>query len=639
MNRYLLIIFTLLALFSNAQDLSSELQKFALQESHHKSQLFSFKENSSNSETDLVYQRMEWQIDPAVRYISGEVTSYFRWKSADADTLYFDLHQDLQVDSVFWNNERTGFTHSNNQIKIPVTTALDSDQTDSVSVFYRGVPPSSGFGSFETNFHGTEFTPVLWTLSEPYGAMEWWPCKQSLADKIDSIDVIVTTPEQYRTASNGVLVSDLVDGNKRTVHWKHRHPIATYLVAIAVTNYATYSDTLELGDGRVIDILNYIYPENLDNAKNQTPVTAEVMQFYNQLVDEYPFADEKYGHAQFGWGGGMEHQTMSFMGGFSFGLIAHELAHQWFGDYITLASWQDIWLNEGFATYMNALAIENLRPDDWRNWKKSTVTNIVSSTGGSVFVVDTTDVNRIFNYRLTYQKASYLLHMLRWILGDDTFIEGLRNYYHDPAVANGFALTPDFQKHMEEVGDTTLQEFFNDWLYGEGYPTYSLTYWQTSDEDVTISLSQSSSHSSVNFFEMPVPVRLYSTDRSDSIDIRLNHIQNDQLFKVNPGFTVTEVKIDPDYWLISKTDQVVSVPVLHLEETEIFPNPVKNNLTLKLASGITVSSIEIYSMDGKQLKQISNPKKNINVAALKAGTYILKAQTNKGTLNQKFIKN
>lgn len=637
MNRFLIFIFLILSAIVKGQDFSDELKTISMAESRNKSALFHFNEFSSYAETDLIYQRMEWQIDPAVRYISGKVTSYINWNVTSSDTVYFDLHQDLHVDSVFWNNSRIGFAHQNNKIKIPVITIINTTQTDSATIYYHGIPPSSGFGSFETSFHGT--TPVMWTLSEPYGAMEWWPCKQSLTDKIDSIDVIVTTPEQYRTASNGVVVSDVVSGNKRIMHWKHRHPIASYLVAIAATNYATYSDSLELEDGRVIDILNYIYPENLNNVKDQTPVTAEVMAFYNQLVDEYPFADEKYGHAQFGWGGGMEHQTMSFMGGFTFGLIAHELAHQWFGDYITLASWQDIWLNEGFATYLNALAIENLRPIDWPGWKKSTVTSICSIPGGSVFISDTSNVNDMFNYRLSYQKASYILHMLRWVTGDNAFFEGLRNYYHDPAVANGFARTSDFQKHMEEAGDTTLQEFFNDWLYGEGYPVYSLTYWQSAGDDLSIMLEQSSSHSAVDFFEMPVPLRLYNAGRTQSLNLRLDHTQNDQVFKINPGFIVAEVEIDPDFWLISKTDQIVSVPLMTKGNLEIYPNPVKKKLTLKLAADTAVLSMGIYSMDGKQLKKVLTTKTYVDVSVLEAGTYILQVQTDKGILNQKFIKN
>lgn len=633
------IIF-LLVLFTQAkgQDISFNLEKIARQENRQKELLRHFKESASYNTTDFVYQRMEWEIDPAVRLISGKVTTYFKLLSESVDTVFLDLHQDLTVDSILGNNMKLSYSHLNNKIGIPVSATQALDQIDSFSVFYHGVPPSSGFGSFETGTHGSEQVPVLWTLSEPYGAMEWWPCKQSLADKIDSIDVIVTTPENYRTASNGVLASDVVSGNKRTVHWKHRHPIATYLVAIAATNYATYSDTLTLPDNRVVDILNYVYPENLETAKEQTPVTAEVMQFYNNLVDEYPFADEKYGHAQFGWGGGMEHQTMSFMGGFSFGLIAHELAHQWFGDYITLASWQDIWLNEGFATYLNALAIENLRPGDWTGWKKSTVESIVKIPDGSVFVTDTSDVNRVFNFRLTYQKASYLLHMLRWVLGDNAFFDGLRSYYHDPAVANGFATTAQFQKHMEEAGDTSLQEFFNDWLYGEGYPLYSLTYWQPSDHELTIQLSQTSSDTSVDFFEMPVPVRLYDQDHTQSMDVRLNNTENNQVFVTDPGFKVTEIEIDPDYWLISKTDQVVEARQISDDnKINIYPNPASSILFFSCGTHQKVKGIRITGVNGKEFIRLAKKQEQIDISQLPAGIYLFNVKLKDGLVSKKFI--
>ena len=640
MIRYIIILFLLLIFTGKAscQDIYFDLEKLAIQESRQKVLLSNYTENASSGETDFIYQRMEWQIDPAVRYISGKVTSCYKPLSEVLDTVYLDLHQDLHVDSVTRNSQKIQYKHLHNKISIPITDIPGLEQVDSFSVYYHGVPPGSGFGSFETNVHGSLQTPVLWTLSEPYGAMEWWPCKQSLNDKIDSIDVIVTTPQQYRTASNGILVNDEINDNLRTVHWKHRHPIAAYLVAIAATDYVVYSDTLALDDERVIDILNYVYPENLEIASTQTPVTAEVMQFYNQLVDVYPFADEKYGHAQFGWGGGMEHQTMSFMGGFTFGLIAHELAHQWFGDYITTSSWQDIWLNEGFATYLNALAIENLKPNDWPGWKKSTVENIVKVTDGAVFVTDTSDVNRVFDYRLTYQKAAYILHMLRWVLGDENFFNGLRNYYHDPEIANNFATTAQLQKHMEEAGDTSLQEFFNDWYYGEGYPVYALNYWQPSENELRISLSQSTTHPSVGFFEMQVPVRLYNSDRTQTLDLRLNQVQNNQTFTVNPGFQVSFVELDPDYWLLSKTDHIVNVPEISDDNTfSVYPNPASTKLYFSCSANRNVKAMAIFDMTGKMFLHLAQKKGEIDISYLPSGTYLFRVEFEDGLVSQKFI--
>ncbi|WP_163325857.1 M1 family aminopeptidase [Draconibacterium mangrovi] len=613
--------------------------KLALEESRNFVLKSNFIESQNNSLTDFIYQRMEWQVDPAVRYISGEVTTHFKSQTGLLNTIEFDLSDSLTVDSVLIRNKTVTFTHQNNKLEVDLPESLLPDQLDSVSVFYQGVPTTSGFGSFETSFHGSEFTPVLWTLSEPYGALEWWPCKQSLADKIDSIDVIVTTPVKYKTASNGILVSEQLSDTTRTMHWEHRFPIATYLVAIAVTDYERYSDYLETENGDSIEILNYVYPEDLEDAKSKTPVTAEIMQLYQNLVGDYPFAAEKYGHAQFGWGGGMEHQTMSFMGNFGFGLIAHELAHQWFGDYITPGSWQDIWLNEGFATYLTGLSYENIETDWWPVWKQVYSDQVKQQPDGSVYVADTTSVARIFSSRLSYAKGGYLLHMLRWVIGDDTFFQGLKNYFNDPAVANGFAHSEDVIQHFEQVADTSLTEFFNDWHYGEGYPVYSASFKPGDGGKTLITLSQTTTHQSVDFFEMPVPVRLYTAGRTDSLDVRLNHTSNQQQFIVDTEFHVAEMVIDPDLWLISETQEIVGIPAeTNTQTIEIFPNPATTEISLRFSSSMEITGIRIFDMNGAEVKHFTiNPNK-INITVLVPGIYLLKAELADRTFQGRFIK-
>lgn len=613
--------------------------KLALQESRQFSLNSNFQEFQDYSNYDLVYQRMEWNVDPAIKYISGKVTSYFKSKTDNLTEIGFDLDSLMTIDSVFYQNQKVQVKRNGDRFFIQFENPVSFGQIDSVSVFYQGEPEKqqTGFGAFGMGIH--DGFPVMWTLSEPYGAREWWPCKQSLTDKIDSIDVIVNTPELYRTASNGVVVEDTVEAGYRKMHWKHRHPIATYLVAIAVTNYATYSDWLELEDGRKIEILNYVYPEKLDQAKTETPITADIIGLYNRLIGEYPFADEKYGHAQFEWGGGMEHQTMSFMFNFNFNLVAHELAHQWFGDYITLGSWQDIWLNEGFATFLEGLAFENLKPEWWYRFRKLNVERIISQPGGSVFVKDTTNESVIFSSRLSYSKGAWLLHMLRWELGDEKFFNGLRSYYNDPAVANGFATTSQFVKHMETAGDTTLTEFFNDWFYGEGYPLYSAGYKNAGDGFYKISLSQTPSHPSVSFFEMPVPVRFYSEGKTDSVDFRLIHTQNDQDFTVKVDFPVDSMVIDPEYWLISKTVKVTGTPLVQdITEFYVYPNPVQNKFSVVLPDGQPFRSIRIYSSAGQLKKEYLKRETFFDVSDLASGMYFLQLETNSEISVQKFVK-
>jgi aminopeptidase N len=546
----------------------------------------------------------------------------------------------MKVDSVIQHKLKIGFTQNENKLVISLNNTLKILETDSIHVYYKGVPEPeiNGFGSFTQTTHAG--IPVIFTLSEPYGAMEWWPCKQSLLDKIDSIDIIVTSPDTFRTASNGVLVLDTVENGHRKMHWKHRHPIATYLVAVAVTNYAEYSDWVDMGNGRKIEILNYVYPENLEKAKTETPVTAEFINLYNKLFGEYPFANEKYGHAQFGWGGGMEHQTMSFMYNFGYELIAHELAHQWFGDYITCGSWHDIWLNEGFATYLSGLVYENLQDGYWwPRFKKINVERIVSKPDGSVYVKDTTDVNAIFSGRLSYSKGAYLLHMLRWVLGDDDFFKGVRNYYNDPEIANNFALTHQFVQHMETAGDTSLTEFFNDWYYGEGFPVYSAEYVNLKEGLLKIKLSQTSSHPSVNFFEMPVPVRVYNAGKTDSTDFRLVNTMNNQEYFVNTDFTVAELKIDPDYWLVSKTALIVNAVTNSTQNNfSVYPNPFAESFSVFLPSDQELVSLQLFSSDGSILKNYTGNKTEFRWPEIAKGMYILRIKTKTEVFETKILK-
>ncbi len=642
MLRHLTFIFPIFifSLQTNGQIFDAgNTDKMALEESKHFLQKAAFYETENAAETDFIYQRMEWDIDPNVRYISGKITTLFICKTSSLSQIYFDLNDDMEVDSVCQRGHQLNFNRDSNQVIVNLANYLTENQLDSVSVYYHGIPAETGYGSFTKSTHGNESVPIIWTLSEPYGAMDWWPCKQSLNDKIDSIDIIVSSPEDYRTASNGILVSEKVESGKRIMHWKHRFPIATYLVAISVTNYVNYSDFVELEDGRKIEILNYVYPESENDAKNITTQSIKIMELYNELVGEYPFASEKYGHAQFGWHGGMEHQTMSFMGYFSFGLIAHEMAHQWFGDYITLGSWQDIWLNEGFATYLTGLTYENIDTYWWPLWKKARVDQITSEPGGSVYVSDTTDISRIFSSRLSYSKGAYLLHMLRWIIGDEAFFSAIRSYFEDPEVANGFARTSQLIKHFETAGDTTLTEFFNDWFYGEGYPVYSLNYIQPANDSLIIELSQTSSSSSVDFFEIPVPVRLYNSDKSDSLDLRLNQTTNNQVFIVDPGFEVDQVTIDPDYWLICKTASITDV-VVQTEYSNIlvYPNPVSDQLTISVPSGDRLIKTQLFSPNGKLISSFGENYTNIDLSKLQAGTYILVFQTSSGEFRKKIIK-
>ncbi len=614
--------------------------RIAIDEVRHYQKSARFVESDDYAATDVTYQRLDFKVDPAVNFISGSVFSIVRFLHDDVSAIRFDLMAGLVVDSVKYNQNKAAFQHSANKISITLPSSAKKNTTGSVEVFYHGVPPQTGMGSFIVSKHNN--VPVLWTLSEPYGARDWWPCKESLSDKIDSIDVFITCPGQYRAASNGKLISDEVSGSKRTAHWKHRYPIATYLVAIAVTNYEIYSETIDLPDGQKLELLNYIYPEYLATAKSKSSETRDIMNFYCRKFIAYPFASEKYGHAQFGWGGGMEHQTMSFMTNLDFELVAHEMAHQWFGDYITLASWHDIWLNEGFATYLTGLVYENLQNGVWwPNWKTNQITRIVSSAGGSVYVADTTDVNRIFNGRLSYSKGAYLLHMLRWEIGDGAFFKGLKNYLTDPKIANGFASQSQFVTHMETAVDTSLTEFFKDWYYGEGYPIFTLTYFPdpVNPTRQKVRISQSQSHPSVGFFDCTVPVRIWKGDKSKDLRLKLS-ASNQEFDLADEPFD--RLEFDPDKWLIAKLDKIMAAnPEMIVPGIRIIPDLAQHKIRIILPELKGNEAMQLFDGAGKMVmtQKLKNTDSLMDIGSLTYGLYLLKVQSGQTQKMEKIVVN
>lgn len=584
---------------------------------------------SASNNYDVKYYRCEWEVNPAVRFITGKVTLYFIVTAA-TNNIQLDLMNALTVDSVKQRNQVLTKQHSSNTLSVDFPAVINAGVLDSIAVFYKGVPANNGFGSFETTTHAG--TPVLWTLSEPYGSRDWWPCKNGLDDKADSIDILVTAPAQYKAAANGLLQSEtlIAGGTKKLTYWKHRYPIASYLVCFAVTNFAVFNNSVLLGSTS-LPMQTYCYPENQASFQNGTQNTLNAMQLFHNNFGDYPFINEKYGHVQFSWGGGMEHQTATFVVSIDESLCAHELGHQWFGDKITCASWEDIWLNEGFATFLAAFYMENKYPNNILNARKSVINNITSSAGGSVWVDDTTNVGRIFDGRLSYNKGSYLLYMLRWKLGDAAFFSGLRQYQKDTKLAYGFAKTDDLKRNLEQASGQNLTEFFKDWFKGQGYPSYNVQWTQVGKEYVNIKMNQTTSHASVDFFELPVALKFKNATQEKTIVV--DNKTNGETFFKNIGFIADTVLIDPEYWLVTKNNVSVKVPDAAAGQNiiQVFPNPVADHFYIYLRKMVSnTATISLYNAAGQRLytrtSSLVNGSEYLEIPSqyLPKGVYFLK---------------
>lgn len=562
---------------------------------------------------DVTYYQLAIAITatPNPNYVRGTVVMKAFALQDSLSVINMDLKNNMIVDSVRVGGVSCAFTRYSLNFDITLDHTYNNGDLLTVEVFYRGVPGSSGLGSFTFSTHGSK--PWVYTLSEPYGAKDWWPCKDHPSDKADSMDIYITCDSTLKAGSNGVLVSTVNNGNgTKTFHWKERYPITTYLVAVTLSNFVEFTHWFHYTATDSMPILNYVFSEHLANAQTQLARVPTMLSIFSNLFGLYPFVDEKYGHVEFGWGGAMEHQTMTSTITFSEYIIAHELGHQWFGDMITCANWHNIWMNEGFATYSEALYGEARygKPTYWSimNGNMSSAKNAV----GSIFVQDTTDVNGLFDGALVYDKGSVVLHMLRHVLGDSVFFDAMYAYANDPRYQHGAATTEDFQGVCEAVSGQDLDYFFTEWIYGEKYPRYQ--YWwskqagATGGYDVTLGVTQTTQTNNPVFYTMPIDYKLKATGWDTTITVFND--QQTQTFTYNVSHQPTTVLSDSSSWILRTAQQIA--PPVGIEDgvragrfalNQNHPNPFNPTTTITYQiPGAHRVSLVIYNALGQKVR-------------------------------------
>jgi aminopeptidase N len=642
---YYLFLFT--GIFGFSQSESEEFDRMVESEMKSASSLQNLRVNTNTLNYDVTYHELRFTVDPdnTTPFISGVVKTTFRALANNMSTVTFDFYKKttspFTISSVKINNVATTFSHNaTHELVINLPLTLNTGDSATAEIIYSGVP-STLEGAFTRGIHSG--TPVIFTLSEPFGARDWWPCKQDLNDKIDSFDIYITCPSAYIGVSNGLLQSQTTSGGNITRHFRHNYPIPAYLISLNVTNYVTYNIQAGLGTTQnpFFPINNYLYLESNTTAV-QTAInqTIPVMNLFEQKFGFYPYRNEQYGHVQFGWNGGMEHTTMSSMGSWGRSLIAHELAHQWFGNKITCGTWRDIWLNEGFAEYLAGLDVEYYDlPPGFVAWKNGKINSITSVVNGAVYLTETEALNvgRIFSGRLSYNKGSMVVHMLRWKMGDTAFFQALRNYLNDSNLAYGYAITSDLKAKLEEVHGSNLDEFFNDWIYNQGYPTYSITAQNWGAGQAKITVNQSQSDSSVDFFEMPLQIRFSDVD-GVTHDVVVNNISNNQEFIVAVPFVVTGVTFDPNKHIISKNNvATLASNSFDLEQTiSVYPNPANDELHIMMPTSVQLEKVEIFNTLGQLIGQKTGH--DFSISELASGMHLLKITTSEGVIHKNFIK-
>lgn len=614
-----------------------------------KSNSLSVAQIAQTEKYDVNYYKLDLNMTNTSTTLSG----YSEMKATalvPIDTVLYELFSTLSISSVSLNGVNVPFTRTNSAVKIGVNYPAGTIFT--VRTNYSGTPPTaqtnplggSGMSNATSPSWGNE---VVWSLSEPFCAYEWWPCKQSLTDKADSCDVNITVPNSCKAGSNGILtqVVDLGNGTSRYV-WKHRHPIDYYLISVAVAEYVEYNVYANpQGAPAPILIQNFIYnnPQTLPNFQADINETADFLELFYGLYGPYPFEDEKYGHCMAPFSGGMEHQTMTTQGFFNPTLTAHELGHQWWGDYVTCASWCDIWVNEGFASYSEQLMLENLYPGQEIQNMQSVHNNVMSQPGGSVWVLDSLNESRIFSGRLTYDKGAAIIHTMRYMVNNDNlFLSILQNFLSNKAFGTAFGV--DVRDAFTAASGIDFTAFFDEWYFGEGFPTYSVQ-WKQVGNDALVQISHTSSMPNVTpTFTNPIDLKFVRPGNADTT-IRFNITGNSNLFQINGIGTINNsITIDPNNWVLNQNGTVTMNQVLNLEAINdpigmsLFPNPVEDQLTLLNVP--QNSSYRLYDMFGRmKLSGKTIQGETLSVSALSPGTYLLVLDSPEANYRKTFVKN
>ena len=553
------------------------------------------------------------------------------------DSALYELFSGYTITEIRVNGNTVDYSRNNSAIKVPVNAG--QNEIFSIETDYSGTPPTAatnplGGAGMSQDDSPTWGNEVVWSLSEPFSAYEWFPCKQSLTDKADSSFFFITVPSNLKAGSNGLLeqVVDLGNGFSR-YEWKHRHPIDYYLISVSVSSYVEYNVYANpVGAPNPILIQNYIYdnPQTLINFQDDIDETVDFMELFYDLYGPYPFEDEKYGHCMAPFSGGMEHQTMTTQGFFTKGLTTHELGHQWWGDNVTCASWCDIWINEGFASYSEYLMLENLYPNESIGHMEDVHDNVMNQNGGSVWVLDSLNENRIFSGRLTYDKGAAIVHTMRYMVNDDAlFFDILRDFQVTFKDSTAYGI--DFKEALEEATGIDFNPVFEEWYFGEGYPTYSLL-WQQTGEDVILQINHTTSKPNVTAtFTNDLDIRFIRPGIGDTI-VRFNISGNSNTFTINNiGTIASSISVDPENWIINGMGSIVqsnelgqNEPIIE-DEISLHPNP--SNGTFQIKNLKNKAEVKVYNLNGKVKKTLQvNPNELININDLNKGTYIIEIE-------------
>ncbi len=552
---------------------------------------------------DVLHYLVDLDLPMTSRYLSGAVTIAMR---SNQDNLTFlDLYlSGLQVDSVKVDGLAATYAHSNDTLIVNLPQTYDLGDSFAVKVGYSGTQT----GSMGYLWYASTKT-ISYTLGCAFAEKKWIPCYDALWDKADNgAEYYITVPDSFTVCANGQYLGKTVGGGYATYHWKHDYPISVYLMCFASSIYSTYSDWYHPATSDSVEIKYYFWPQDSNLAHNAFSLTTDMMSYFDSLFGDYPFERFGFNVVYPFYYGGMEHQTLVailrgwIQGSPNYYGIAHELSHMWWGDMVTCFGWKNVWLNEGFGTYCDALYREH------REGHAAFITTMLqrrnSYFGGEDAyphsIYDPPE-NLIFSLTHSYHKASWVLHMIRYMCHDDATWLDLMAVYRDSFEYSN-ASTGDLNRIMNQTLGGDYDWFFQEWVYGMGYPVYDIQWNKTFESPnwrLVLDIDQVQTIGPAVFhMPLPVGVNYASGDTIITLTVDSSYEHFECLLPQEP----ISIVIDPETWVIQKNI------VTAIDESYAAPSPAIIERVQTIGKAIRIRAdrqalIEIFDISGRMVYQ------------------------------------
>lgn len=548
------------------------------------------------------------------------------------------VNSSLVIDSV--RMAGTSFTHLANVLTVTLDRTYFPGEIAEVKIYYRHNNVNDGAIYVSGGF--------LFTDCEPEGARKWFPCWDKPSDKA-TVDIKAKVPQNVKLGSNGRLQDSIPGTNSITYHWISRDPVATYLVVLTskVDYLLDIVNWTNPNTGEVVPIRFYYNP--MESPYYIQSIIGEMTTFFSDRFGDHPF--EKNGFAtlnnQFAWGG-MENQTLTSLcpGCWTEWLVAHEFAHQWFGDMITCATWADLFLNEGFATWTEAHWTEySAGYNAYKDEMEGNAAYYLSANPGwpisdPSWAINTPGNDTLFNYAITYMKGSCVLHQLRYVLGDSTYFAALKSYATDTVDFKYQSATiQDFKTKIETVTGQELDWFFDSWIYTANHPTYKNVYQikAVENEKWQVTFTARQQQAALNYWQMPLELKINFLNLTDTI-IRVFNSYNGQIFTFLFDHQPANLVFDPNNDILLKQGNTIvsdGESIIQPISASVSPSPFSNHTVLRYhLDQPSPVKIKVVDLSGRnvleksfQSKPSGSHEQMIRGEDLKPGIYFLHLET------------